>query len=76
MENTQITYKKSIVGWFNVTLIETGATYNVEPQRFNEITGASQQAAVGCMEINGEQLVALLTDKWTRTIGARMEESE
>lgn len=68
METTQIMYRKSIVGWFNVTLVETGAIYNVEPRRFIEITGVSSDAVVGCTEINGEQLVQLLTDRWTKTV--------
>lgn len=68
MNSTQISYRKTIVGWYNVTLVETGATYNVQPQRFIEITGASPKAFVGCMAIDGAQLVALLTDRWTRTI--------
>lgn len=68
MKNTQITYSKSIVGWFVVTLVETGSTYNIEPHRFIEVTSASPKAVVGCMAINGTQLVALLTDRWTRTI--------
>lgn len=69
MINTQISYRRTIVGWYNITLVETGATYNVEPQRFHEITGVSSQAIVGCTEIDGRQLVELLTCRSVRAIG-------
>lgn len=68
MTGTQIKYNRTIVGWYNVTLVETGATYNVEPQRFREITDVSLDAIVGCTEINGRQLVELLTCRSVRSI--------
>lgn len=68
MSGTQIKYNQTIVGWFNVTLVETGATYNIEPQRFYEITGVSRDAVSGCKGIDGKQLVALLTCRSVRSI--------
>lgn len=68
MNSTQINYRKTVTGWFNVSIVGTGATYNVTPELFYAITGASKRAFVGCTEIDGAQLVALFTDRQTRRL--------
>lgn len=58
MDNTTISYKKTIVGWYNVT--EEGVLkYNVDPNTFRNITGASEQAALGTCELTLEELSTL-----------------
>ncbi|WP_153733484.1 hypothetical protein [Sporosarcina obsidiansis] len=68
MKTTEIGFRKTIVGWYNVVLIENGAEYNVSRELFLELTGASKQARAGRTEITGAQLVTMLTDRWTRRI--------
>lgn len=66
----QISFTKTIVGWFNLTLVDTGAIYNVSPDVLHGIAVASPNPNVvlGCAEINGAQLVKILTDRNTRCI--------
>ncbi|MGN7409862.1 hypothetical protein [Sporosarcina sp. SAFN-010] len=64
----QISFTKTIVGWFNVTLVDTGAIYNVSPDVLHGIAVASPNVVLGCAEINGAQLVKILTDCNTRCI--------
>lgn len=58
MENTSISYKKTIVGWYNFT--EEGVLkYNVDPITFRNTTGVSERAALGTCEITTEELTTL-----------------
>lgn len=50
---TQITYRKTILGWYNAEL--PGGVYNVNPQVFRNLTGVSEAAFFGCTEITEEQ---------------------
>lgn len=68
MKRTQIRFSKTILGRFNVTIVDTGATYNVAADVFNNVTGASMRACIGCTDVSEAQLVTLLSDRWTRLI--------
>lgn len=56
--NTQISYTKTVLGWYNVTVMGL-FVYNVEPEFFRRLTGVSEDAALGCLEISTEQLKEL-----------------
>jgi len=58
MGNTTISYKRTILGWYNVT-IEGLMRYNINPVVFREIVGASKDAKLGTCEINPAQLRAI-----------------
>ncbi|MDW0110441.1 hypothetical protein [Sporosarcina aquimarina] len=68
MTNNQITYKRTAIGWFNVTLVETGAIINVSPVVFYEATEASNRTKTGCTELTNEQYRRIMSDRWTRVI--------
>lgn len=57
MENTTILYKKTIVGWYNVTVAGV-MRYNVNPITFRKVTSVSKDAKLGTCEINPAQLEA------------------
>lgn len=68
MTNNQITYKRTAVGWFNVTLVETGAILNVSPSVFYEAIGVSNRTKFGCTELSNDQYRYIMTDRWTRVV--------
>ena len=58
MLNTVITFKKTVVGWYNFT--EVGVfQYNIDPDTFRNITGVSKQARMGTCEVTTEELAEL-----------------
>ncbi|WP_182200400.1 hypothetical protein [Paraliobacillus salinarum] len=78
----QIVAKRTVVGWYNVYLIDEGeqiAWINVSPSRFKEIfTGASEQSRLACdmiaytqvWDIFGEQLSDELYVRENKLTGA------
>ncbi|MBM7717685.1 hypothetical protein JOC94_004716 [Bacillus thermophilus] len=59
-----ISYRRTAVYWYNFDT-EAGATYNIEPEIFREITGVSKEAVLGCTEVTEEEL-------WELTENARL----
>ncbi|MFS0647171.1 MULTISPECIES: hypothetical protein [Siminovitchia] len=53
-----ISYRRTVVGWYNFDT-EAGATYNIEPEIFREITGVSKEAVLGCAEVTEKELRTL-----------------
>ncbi|GIN58107.1 hypothetical protein J8TS2_24260 [Lederbergia ruris] len=53
-----ISFKKTVVGWINFTT-QAGATYNINPLKFRQITGVSKQARMGCAEVTEKELRTL-----------------
>ncbi|WP_432352736.1 hypothetical protein [Sporosarcina sp. A2] len=64
----QISYTRSIIGWYNVTIASTGDVYNVEPRVFLATTGVHERARTGCTALTDIQLATLLTAPFTRLI--------
>lgn len=53
-----ITYQKTILGWYNFT--EIGVFYhNIKPTIFRKITGISENAVMGCVELTVKQVEEL-----------------
>lgn len=59
LEQTQlITYKKTALGWFNITV--DGKRYNVNPELFRDITNISNKTVAGAAELSESELHALI----------------
>lgn len=49
----QIKYVVTIVGWYNVYNIKTGAVINMNPEQFAELCpDVSRKSRLGCLEIS------------------------
>lgn len=58
-EPTQlITYKKTVLGWYNFTT--GGKRYNVNPELFRNITDISNKTVAGVAEVSESELHALI----------------
>lgn len=68
MTQIQITYKKTIVGFYNFTIVDTEETFNVEPAVFLATTGVHERTRTGCIGLDDAQLATLLTAPFTRKI--------
>lgn len=55
-----ISYRRTAVFWYNFDT-PAGATYNIDPQTFREITGVSKEAVMGCTEVSEKELHTLTT---------------
>lgn len=58
MNNNLISFKKTVVGWYNYT-VEGVMRYNIDPITFRRITGVSERATLGTCEVTAEELPAL-----------------
>jgi len=57
-ETNVISYKRTVVGWFNFKLSDL-TIYNIDPVAFSNITGVNAQAYCGTCELTGSELDAL-----------------